>query len=158
LGSTAGAASTEDLANEVRQHLHRQEWNSSKDATSTGSGGDLTGSEVTRSLYVNNDQPRRSRPFEVEVGCCEFIDKFTTRLANSSKSTLFYATADEADAYVFYRFFCFFCFFLLFLRPPQKYQTTVLGKAERIFMKLLPNDSGENGVCIAVPIWGLGPK
>jgi len=23
-------------------------------------------------------------------------------------------------------------------------------------MKLLPNDSGENGVCIAVPKWGLG--
>jgi len=24
-------------------------------------------------------------------------------------------------------------------------------------MKLLPNDSGENGVSIAVPKWGLGP-
>ena len=32
------------------------------------------------------------------------------------------------------------------------------GTAERIFMKLLPNDSGENGVCIAVPKWGLGPR
>jgi len=31
------------------------------------------------------------------------------------------------------------------------------GTAERIFMKLLPNDSGENGVCIVVPKWGLGP-
>jgi len=31
------------------------------------------------------------------------------------------------------------------------------GTAERIFMKLLPNDSGENGVSIAVPKWGLGP-
>ena len=31
------------------------------------------------------------------------------------------------------------------------------GMAERIFMKLLPNDSGENGVSIAVPKWGLGP-
>ena len=30
------------------------------------------------------------------------------------------------------------------------------GTAERIFMKLLPNDSGENGVSIAVPKWGLG--
>jgi len=29
--------------------------------------------------------------------------------------------------------------------------------AERIFMKLLPNDSGENVVCISVPKWGLGP-
>ena len=31
------------------------------------------------------------------------------------------------------------------------------GTAERIFMKLLPNDSGENGVSIAVPKWALGP-
>ena len=32
------------------------------------------------------------------------------------------------------------------------------GTAERIFMKLLLNDSGENVVCIAVPKRGLGPK
>jgi len=31
------------------------------------------------------------------------------------------------------------------------------GTAERIFMKLLPNDSGENGVSIAISKWGLGP-
>ena len=31
------------------------------------------------------------------------------------------------------------------------------GTAERIFMKLLPNDRGENVVCIAVPKWGLAP-
>jgi len=31
------------------------------------------------------------------------------------------------------------------------------GTAERIFMKLLPNDSGENGVSNAVPKWGLAP-
>jgi len=31
------------------------------------------------------------------------------------------------------------------------------GTAERIFVKLLLNDSGENGVSIAVPKWGLGP-
>ena len=37
---------------------------------------------------------------------------------------LVYATADEADAYMFYR--CFFVCFCLF-RSPQKYQTTVLG-------------------------------
>jgi len=38
--------------------------------------------------------------------------------------TLTYATADEADAYMFYR--CFFFAFYLF-RSPQKYQKTVLG-------------------------------
>ena len=32
------------------------------------------------------------------------------------------------------------------------------GTAERIFMKLLPNDSAENGVSIAMPKWGLGPR
>ena len=49
-------------------------------------------------------------------------------------------------------FFCFvfFCFF--FVR--QKYETTENGclmslSAERIFMKLLPNDTGENEVCNA---------
>ena len=32
------------------------------------------------------------------------------------------------------------------------------GTAERIFMKLIPNDSGENVVCIAIPKWRLGPQ
>jgi len=32
------------------------------------------------------------------------------------------------------------------------------GTAERIFMKLLPNDSGENGVSIAVPKWARPPN
>jgi len=32
------------------------------------------------------------------------------------------------------------------------------GMAEQIFMKLLPNNSGENGVSIAIPKWGLGPR
>jgi len=30
--------------------------------------------------------------------------------------------------------------------------------AQRIFMKLLPNDSGENGLCITIPKWDLGPQ
>jgi len=33
-----------------------------------------------------------------------------------------------------------------------------LGTAERIFMKLLTNDSGENVVSNVVLKWGLGPK
>jgi len=70
---------------------------------------------------------------------------------------LFYATADEADAYMFYRcFFCFFCFF----RPSKNMTQPFSGTAERIFMELLPNDSGENVVCIAkwgppINFWGL---
>ena len=78
---------------------------------------------------------------------------------------VFYATADEADAYMFYRcFFWFlflfflFVFFLFFFLSATKYETTVLGNGWWIFMKLLPNDSGENGVSIAVSKWGLGPR
>jgi len=32
------------------------------------------------------------------------------------------------------------------------------GTPERIFMKILPNDSGENGVFSVIPKWGLGPQ
>jgi len=83
-GSTAAAVSTEDLDNET-SHQQRQEWNSCKDALSTCSGGDLSVSPVTRSLYVSGDHLPRSQPFEFDVGCREFVDKFTTRLVNSSK-------------------------------------------------------------------------
>ena len=60
---TAAVSAEEDLNNvertfqEHQQQLQQQqrqrlEWNSSRDATSTCSGGDLTGSEtMTRSLY-----------------------------------------------------------------------------------------------------------
>jgi len=54
----------------------------------------------------------------------------------------------------------FFSVFFVFFRPSQKYQTTVLfsGTAVRIFMKLLPNDSGKNVVSNVVPKWGPGPQ
>ena len=61
---------------------------------------------------------------------------------------LVYAIADDADAYVLQMLFLFF---------PVRHKNTrqpFSGTAERIFMKLLPNDSGENGVCIAVPNGG----
>jgi len=49
-------------------------------------------------------------------------------------------------------------FFGFFRRPPQNMRQPFSGTAERIFMKLLPNDSGENWVLNVVPKWGLGPK
>jgi len=53
-----------------------------------------------------------------------------------------YATADEAVAYMFYR--CFFLFFLvLFFSVRKNMRQPFSGTAERIFMKLLPNDTGE---------------
>jgi len=48
----------------------------------------------------------------------------------------------------------FFCFFSV---RHNNTRQPFSGTAERIFMKLLPNDREENGVCIAVPKWGLGP-
>jgi len=56
-----------------------------------------------------------------------------------------------ANAYMFYR--CFLSVY--FRRPPQRQcinmRQPFSGTAERIFMKLLPNDKGENGVSNAVP-------
>ena len=45
---------------------------------------------------------------------------------------------------MFYR--CFFPFF-----PTKNTRQPFSGTAEQIFMKLLPNDTGENGVCNVVP-------
>jgi len=58
----------------------------------------------------------------------------------------------------FFVFFCFFFVFSVFFRLLQNMRQPFSGTAERIFMKLLPNDSRENGVSIAIPKWGLGPR
>jgi len=59
---------------------------------------------------------------------------------------------------MFYRFF--FCFLFVFVFPVRHKNTRqpFSGTAERIFMKLLPNDSGGNVVSNVVPKWGLGPQ
>jgi len=49
-------------------------------------------------------------------------------------------------------------FFVFFPSATKNMRQPFLGTAERIFMKLLSNDSGDNVVCIAVPKWGLGPR
>ena len=51
-----------------------------------------------------------------------------------------------------------FVFFAFFSVRQKNTRQPFSGTAERILVKLLPNDSGENGVCIAVPKWGLGPR
>jgi len=58
-----------------------------------------------------------------------------------------YTTADEADAYMFYIWF--FCF--VFFRPSQNTRQPFSGTAERTFIKLLPNDSGQSVVSNVVP-------
>ena len=71
----------------------------------------------------------------------------------SHTNVLVYATADEAVAYMFYRCFLFFLSFVFFLLFPsaKNMRQPFSGTAERIFMKLLPNDTEENGVCNVVP-------
>jgi len=51
----------------------------------------------------------------------------------------------------------FFCFLFYFSARQKNTRQPFSGTAERIFMKLLPNDSGENVVSNVVPKWGLGP-
>jgi len=60
---------------------------------------------------------------------------------------LFYATADEADCVYVLQIFLFFSAFSVRKNMRQPFS----GTAEQIFMKLLPNDTGENGVCNVVP-------
>jgi len=95
---------------------------------------------------------------------------YTTYIYSSGVATcpfyrfwLIYATADVADAYMFYR--CFYSVFFLslffvfvFFRSVKNTRQPFSGTAERISIKLLPNDSGENVVSNIVPKWGLGPK
>jgi len=74
------------------------------------------------------------------------------KLSNSLPHILlafFYATADEAEAYMFYR--CFFCFFFVFSVRHKNTRQPFSGTAERIIMKLLSNDSGESVVSNVVP-------
>jgi len=42
-------------------------------------------------------------------------------------------------------------FFFVFFPSTKNMGQPFSGTAERIFMKLLPNDTGENGVCNVVP-------
>jgi len=83
-----------------------------------------------------------------------------TYLLTYLHAAFIYATADEAVAYMFYR--CFFCFcfvfcicfidvFFVFFSVRQNMRQPFSGTAERIFMKLLPNDTGKNVVCNMVP-------
>jgi len=57
---------------------------------------------------------------------------------------------------MFYR--CFFSLFFGFSVRQKNTRQLFSGTAERIFLKLLPNDSGENLVSNVVPKWGLGPQ
>ena len=60
-----------------------------------------------------------------------------------------YTTADDGDAYMFYRCFLFFLPFPFATKIPDNRSRKRLNGQ---------TDSGENGVCIAVPKWGLGPR
>jgi len=52
---------------------------------------------------------------------------------------------------MFFSVFVFFVFVLFFFRPQKNMRQPFSGTVERIFMKLLPNDTGENEVGNIVP-------
>jgi len=85
---------------------------------------------------------------------CKFVIYFLSykNLLNETESL--FTQPPMRRMRMFYR--CFFCFLSVFSRPPQNMRQPFLGTAERIFMKLLPNDTGENGVSNAIPKWELG--
>jgi len=65
--------------------------------------------------------------------------------------TLIYATIDEADAYRPMFYIRLFLFLFSAFPSVKNMRQPFSGTAERIFMKLLPNDTGENGVSNVVP-------
>ena len=92
-----------------------------------------------------------------------FVFQFTPQLANrqltvSGKLTIVYASAAARRRGCVYVLHMFFCFFFAFFHPPQRSAQPFLRTAERIIVKLLPNDSWENGVSNALPKWELGPR
>ena len=100
---------------------------------------------------ILNDASRLERKTDTLRGAAGPLD--------SKKIVLIYATADEADAYMFYMFFSvFFLFFFCFSVRHKNTRQPFSGTAKRIFMKLLPHHSGENIVSNLVPKWGLGPQ
>jgi len=103
-----------------------------------------------------------SNPLLLGEACREVLQVSKSRCNkwphNAVLPDVVYVTTDEDLPYMFYRclFFLFFAFCFFSVRHNNTRQL-FSGTAERIFMKLLPNNSGETEVCIAVPKWGLGP-
>ena len=60
--------------------------------------------------------------------------------------------------YVLQMFFLFFLFYFTFFPSIKNMRQPFSGTAERIIMKLLPDDSWENEVSNAISKWGLGPR
>jgi len=92
--------------------------------------------------YVYGD--KQSIPFYILSNLIDFVS-----------CLLVYATVDEAVAYMFYRcffvFFLFFFVFFCFFPSTKNMRQPFSGTAERIFVKLLPNDTGKNVVWNVVP-------
>jgi len=91
-----------------------------------------------------------------EEECRRAINEATKsyNLAQVLISSIFYASAlptrGHECVYILQMFFLFVAFSVCHKNTRQPFS----GTAERIFMKLLPNDSGENGVCLPYPNGG----
>jgi len=111
-------------------------------------------------FWLSGFAVRKLRPTLLTVPCidCFHCTCAVLFIGKPRLWALIYATAEEADAYMFYRcFFLLFPVFFVFFPSVKNTRQPFSGTAERIFMKLLPNDSGENVVSNIVPKWGLGP-
>ena len=95
---------------------------------------DFDGREITRYYLEQQDLEKM-----LQVSCCVWFTQPKMRRMRTCFTDVF---------------FCFFAFSVRHKNTRHPFS----GTAERIFMKLSPNYSGENGVCIAVPKWGLGPR
>ena len=77
------------------------------------------------------------------------VNQRSTRCLELSKvaySVLRIRAPKRECVYVLHMFFCFFCFFFVFFSSVKNMRQPFSGTAERICMKLLPNDTGENVV------------
>jgi len=94
---------------------------------------------------------RRNPPSKISQH--KFINKCNANLCISCELTLSAYNLRNRRwggcVYVLQMFFAFLIF-LFFFRPSIIWQP-FSGTAERIFVKLLPNDTGENGVCNVMP-------
>jgi len=109
---------------------------------------------------VNPDLVKFSARFAESVQCIRLITAETDSQSTSVISELVMTLSDCDLRNVLQIFFLFFfcLFFCFFFCPSKNTRQPFSGMAERIFMKLLPNNSGENVVSNIVPKWGLGPQ
>ena len=111
------------------------------------------------SLFLNRSQPSDKENYSLTdrpTDTADFIICPMQCYSNGTDNNCLCNRRWGGFVYVLQMFFSvFFCFFSIRHKNTRQ---PFSGTAEWIFMKLLPNDSGENVVSNVVPKWGLGPQ